>query len=115
MLRSARLNSCSMMNLFFQRPVLHTQKRAKHSPVDCSQTSILYMRHLLRKLLRASNSFPIAPIRRKLRENIKEAFRLNRGDVTVARIAEAEAALRVLQWLNSIPKVHTFAQGRVRG
>lgn len=59
---------------------------------------------LYRRLLRAGAKLP-APVARKVKHNVREAFELHREATCVQQqVLDAEAAIRTLQWLQQLPK-----------
>lgn len=62
-----------------------------------------------RQLLRSAACFPVKPVARKLKFNIREVFRVHREEKSPTKITklhgDAEAALRVLAFLKELPEV----------
>jgi Complex 1 protein (LYR family) len=64
---------------------------------------------LYRRLLRDIAGFPVEPVRRKLKENVRLLFKLHREELNPDKVkhvtANVLAARRVLAWLRGLPKV----------
>ncbi len=72
---------------------------------------------LYRKLLRAVKDFPVAPVARKLRHNIREVFEVHKAEQDPSNIerlhSDGGAALRVIAFLRQLPQVaHTISSHR---
>jgi Complex 1 protein (LYR family) len=76
--------------------------------------------NLYRQLLKAANAFPVRPVGRKIAYNCRELFDWYRPETRPEELRrlheDAEAALRVIDWMRALPKVvwitslHTTAQ-----
>lgn len=64
--------------------------------------------HLYRELHRTAAKLPVAPVRRKLKYNIRQLFDLYRAEQPSGQLAElhrdAKAGVEVIQWFNRLPK-----------
>ncbi len=65
--------------------------------------------YLYRRLLRDISGFPVGPVRRKLKINVRLLFEVHSGETNPDQVthlrSNALAAVRVLAWLKSVPKV----------
>lgn len=63
---------------------------------------------LYRHLHRTAAKLPVGPVQRKLKYNIRQLFDLYRSEESPSHLAQlhkdAEAAVLVIQWFNSLPK-----------
>ena len=63
------------------------------------------MQRLYRRLLKETRGLVIEPVAKKLRSNIRDAFRLSPLEASRhQQLRNAEAALRLLQWLRRLSK-----------
>ena len=68
-------------------------------------------RRLYRELFRTAARLPVGPVQRKLKYNIRQLFDLYRSVDSASCLAllhkDAEAAVLVIQWFNTLPKACT--------
>ena len=71
------------------------------------------MLRLYRRLLKETRGLIIEPVAKKLRSNIRDAFRLSPLEISRhQQLRNAEATLRLLQWLRRLPKAGSHRRTR---